>query len=50
MVKTDITVKEDVKNLFAQVKAKFGRSADVLLANAVVFEEIGLISDVNVND
>jgi NADP-dependent 3-hydroxy acid dehydrogenase YdfG len=50
IVQTDITLKENVTNLFVEVKAKFGRSADLLLANAGYFEDLGLIGDVDVDD
>ncbi|KAK4947887.1 hypothetical protein LTR10_013395 [Elasticomyces elasticus] len=33
-VKADITVAEDVENLYSKIKATFGRTADVVLANA----------------
>jgi NADP-dependent 3-hydroxy acid dehydrogenase YdfG len=50
VVQTDVTMKEDVKNLFVEVKAKFGRGADVLLTNAGYFEDLGLIGDADVDD
>jgi hypothetical protein len=42
IVKPDISVKEHVKSLFEQVRAEFGRGADVLLANALVAELVSL--------
>ena len=33
-VRTDLTVASDVDNLFLQVKKHFGRTADVVVANA----------------
>jgi hypothetical protein len=50
IAKTDVTVKDDVENLFAEVKLKLGRGVDVLLANAGYFEELGLIGDVDVDN
>ena len=44
-VRADVTVQSDMEELFGRVKEEFGRSTDVLLANAGVMEKHNLIAD-----
>lgn len=49
-VKTDISIEDDVKNLFKQAKETFGRVPDVVLLNAAVLEEAKPIYKTPVDD
>jgi NAD(P)-dependent dehydrogenase (short-subunit alcohol dehydrogenase family) len=44
-IPADITVEEDVKNLFEQVNKAFGRPADVVIANAAVAADLAPVAE-----
>jgi NAD(P)-dependent dehydrogenase (short-subunit alcohol dehydrogenase family) len=44
-VKLDISVEEDVKNLYATVQKEFGRPADVVLNNAGYLDDGPLVGE-----
>jgi len=44
-VATDITVEQEVENLFQQVNKAFGRPADVVIANAAVAIDLAPVAE-----